>query len=591
MSELLRISKDLTLPIDFVTEKAAVLARTGAGKSYAAAVVAEELLKAKQQVVILDLTDAWWGLRSSADGKKAGFPIYVFGGDHADLPLQPTAGALMADLIAGENISVVLSLAGFDSNAEEHRFVTDFCDRLYRKNRKPLHFFLDEGDNFAPQQPEKDQAVMLGRVKRIFQRGRIRGIGGTIISQRAAVVNKSVLSQAGILLALQTTDVRDRKAIADWSGDKNVSKEQLDELLGSLASLPNGTGFFWWPAREIFKKIKIRLKETFDSGRTPKPGETRVEPKQLADVDLEKLKARMASTVEKAKQDDPRQLRKQIAELQRQVASKGKAPAPAAAAPKIVEKPVRVEVPIITDKQLQRFEQALTGLKKFADQVTIAAKEISTAIANRPRAAPTIAPRRGPVQPVLPARPAVTPPRASGTTALKPLPADWTFGGSERRILRILAYFGGQPIPKEQLGVLSVFSSSGGSFSKYVSTLKSAGFCIDGQEGGTILATPHGIAAVKDDPLASLPTIDELVEAWKKSPAIGGSEGRMFDALVTAGGEGLTKEELGEKVNFEPTGGSFWRYLSTLRGLNLATQRDGRIFASEFLFSNEGAIS
>jgi hypothetical protein len=37
-----------------------------------------------------------------------------------------------------------------------------------------------------------------------------------------------------------------------------------------------------------------------------------VEPKNLADVDLDALKGQMAATIEKAKADDPRELRKQI---------------------------------------------------------------------------------------------------------------------------------------------------------------------------------------------------------------------------------------------------------------------------------------
>jgi DNA helicase HerA-like ATPase len=84
----LRIAEDLELPIDLVVQKVAILARSGAGKTNTAVDVVEELLEAKQQVVVLDPPGAWWGLRTSADGKKPGYPVVVLGGVHGDLPLE-----------------------------------------------------------------------------------------------------------------------------------------------------------------------------------------------------------------------------------------------------------------------------------------------------------------------------------------------------------------------------------------------------------------------------------------------------------------------------------------------------------------------
>jgi hypothetical protein len=94
---LLNIGKDgFTLPVELVTSTQAILARKRSGKSYTASVQAEELLDQKQQVAVIDPTGAWWGLKSSADGREAGYPIVVFGGDHADAPLDFGAGKAMA---------------------------------------------------------------------------------------------------------------------------------------------------------------------------------------------------------------------------------------------------------------------------------------------------------------------------------------------------------------------------------------------------------------------------------------------------------------------------------------------------------------
>src|SRR5882724_4383923 len=102
----LKISTDLFLPLDAVTQKLAAIGRTGSGKSYFASLLAEEMFNAGAQIVILDVVGVWWGLRLNADGKSPGLSIPVFGGLHGDIPLEPTAGKLIADLIVDKGISV-----------------------------------------------------------------------------------------------------------------------------------------------------------------------------------------------------------------------------------------------------------------------------------------------------------------------------------------------------------------------------------------------------------------------------------------------------------------------------------------------------
>jgi DNA helicase HerA-like ATPase len=83
----LHIADGLELPLDAVTETFAILAKRGSGKTYTASVMVEEFLGAGLPVCVVDPLGVWWGLRSSADGKSAGQPVVIFGGDHADVPL------------------------------------------------------------------------------------------------------------------------------------------------------------------------------------------------------------------------------------------------------------------------------------------------------------------------------------------------------------------------------------------------------------------------------------------------------------------------------------------------------------------------
>jgi len=123
------------------------------------------------------------GLRSSADGTAEGLPVVIFGGDHADLPLAETAGVLLADLVVDERVPAVLDLSTLSKSAAR-RFMTDFAERTVNRNRDPLHLVLDEADAFAPQRTDPGGQRLLGAIEDLVRRGRARGIGLTMISQR-----------------------------------------------------------------------------------------------------------------------------------------------------------------------------------------------------------------------------------------------------------------------------------------------------------------------------------------------------------------------------------------------------------------------
>ncbi len=109
----LHLADGLDLPLEAVTETFALIAKRGAGKTYTAAVLVEEMLKAGQVVVVVDPVGVWWGLQASADGRGPGLPIIILGGDHADAPLTPEAGPAVTDLAAEERLPLVLDRSCF----------------------------------------------------------------------------------------------------------------------------------------------------------------------------------------------------------------------------------------------------------------------------------------------------------------------------------------------------------------------------------------------------------------------------------------------------------------------------------------------
>lgn len=288
----LQLGGGFGLPLEAVTETFAILAKRGAGKTTCAVVLTEELLGAGQQVIVIDPVGVWFGLRSGFDGAGAGLPVVIVGGDHADLPLEETAGRGLARLLVGQRQSAVLDLSRL-SKAAARRLMADFLGELYRCNCAPLHLVVDEADLLAPQRLPRDMTRLLGAMDDVVRRGRAHGIGVTLISQRPAVLNKDVLGKAEVLIALRMTNPRDVAAIDEWVR-LHADDRQARTLKDSLPSLPVGTAWVWSPGwLECLERVRIRRRRTFESSATPTPGALARAPR-LLEVDVDGLRRRLA---------------------------------------------------------------------------------------------------------------------------------------------------------------------------------------------------------------------------------------------------------------------------------------------------------
>lgn len=332
------------------------------------------MFHAELPFVAIDPVGSWWGLRSGRDGARGGgLPIVIFGGEHGDIPLERASGEYIADLVVEKRLSCVLDVSNFPTEADKKKFLLDFARRLYGMNRDPMHLFLEEADDYIPQKPMGDETHLLRAWENIVRRGRARGIGITLITQRSAAVNKMVLTQVETLFALRTTGPQDIKAIGEW-----VKYNRVDEkLLASLASLSDGDAWVWSPSYlHKIQRIHFRQRSTFDSGATPTNlrGHDGKRVATLADVDLDSIRGAMAATIERAKSEDPKELQKTISALRRELVEAKGQPAPAPPAPTM--KIERVEVQVIPadsiqwmEKHLETARVALADAKAHAEQI------------------------------------------------------------------------------------------------------------------------------------------------------------------------------------------------------------------------------
>lgn len=254
------------IPINAATKTFAILAKRGAGKTYTGAVMAEEFAKNNIPFVVFDPIDVWWGLRLAANGKDKRLPVVVFGVQHEDILLDRDMGRKIAQAVVKDNVSCVINTFGLPKAAQRH-LIAEFADELLNINNTPRHIFIEEAHEFLPQRVFGGLGVVFNAVSNLVVMGRNRGIGVTLINQRAATINKDVLTQLDTLLAFQNTSPQDKKALADWV-EYHSAKVNFEKFMKSLPSLPKGEGWIWSPEfLGVFEKIKIRKRETFHPDR------------------------------------------------------------------------------------------------------------------------------------------------------------------------------------------------------------------------------------------------------------------------------------------------------------------------------------
>ncbi|HXE83687.1 MAG TPA: hypothetical protein VN513_10210, partial [Gemmatimonadales bacterium] len=364
---------------------------------------------------------------------------------------------------------------------------------------------------------------------------------------------------------------------------------------------PQGDAWFWspgWPtATGIFTRVHVLPIETFDSGATPKAGEQRVEPKRAADVDLEALRRQMAATIEKAKADDPKELRRRIAQLEAEARKK---PASAAAAedPKAFERRVeRALAPILKeaearDRQLRalvdRLGTTMNRMVTLAGEGAAAANAVheflSTPITSNGHGSANAGrllgaeEHRGNPQSARRLSRALPERRPEGTHAEAGRRDDHSHAlprGEHAILTAVAQHLDG--VTREQLTVLTGYKRS--SRDTYLQRLGAAGLVAVNADG-TIRVTASGLEQLGAD-FEPLPTGDELRAYWLNRLPLG--EQTILRALTEAYPDGIDRGELSARTNYKRS--SRDTYLQRLGARKLVTvDADSSVRASDILF-------
>ncbi len=254
-AEKFQINPDL-----IVTGRTCVIGSSGSGKAYTVGVMCEELCKCKVPFVIVDIEGEYSGLREK-------FPVIWVGNDEkCDIRWKDKIDLKTFAQKAPDLSPIVFDLSEASRPREK---VNEFLIELYReisRRRTPYLIILEEAYRFSPQVGER-----LPIFDEIARRGRKRGLGLMLCTQRPSLVDKNILSQCSNQLIGKLVIKNDLNSVAQFFSSGRGTPNQLTTLspgeffaLGGIVPEP--------------EKVKIRPRETRHGGVTPKLKQTAVPP-------------------------------------------------------------------------------------------------------------------------------------------------------------------------------------------------------------------------------------------------------------------------------------------------------------------------
>ena len=306
MGTTLDISRDLDLDLEeLIGQCVAILGIRGSGKSNTAGVIFEELLRHRYPMSIVDIEGEYFGLKEK-------YEVLVVGtGDGVEIEIDADCAGEIAQVSMEENVPVVLDLSGFLSD-ERTELLKAYLSSLWTLAgtlRRPYIIGIEEAHEFIPQGVKTELKEMIAR---IALRGRKRGLGGIVVSQRSAKVDKDVLSQAGILFlhrVVHEVDMRVYSELLPWR------KNEVKEIVNSLE-----TGDCIYVNGDNILPIYVRERETFHAGFTPSLESVKSpELKQVSESIIEAIEKARSGKRRKSAEDE---LRDRIARLEEALVSK-----------------------------------------------------------------------------------------------------------------------------------------------------------------------------------------------------------------------------------------------------------------------------
>jgi len=232
-----------------VTGRTCVLGSSGSGKSYAVGVLCEELCRNEVPFAIVDTEGEHTGLKEKFEaiwvGEEGGSDLAWGNIDLEDLARQ-----------APDISPLILDVSDLPDPKEKVASFIGALSATLTVRKTPYLVVVEEADKFVPQYGQR--VPIFAEVAR---RGRKRGMGIMICSQRPSLVDKNVLSQCGNQLIGKLIIQNDLQSVAQFFPGKGLPKE--------LTALRAGQFFAMGGFSPIPTMVTVKTRITKPGGVTP----------------------------------------------------------------------------------------------------------------------------------------------------------------------------------------------------------------------------------------------------------------------------------------------------------------------------------
>ena len=565
----------LILPPKVLAQHIGVLGKTGSGKTSTSKLIVEQAVAAGARVCVLDpIKSDWWGVTSSADGKRPGLPFHILGGPHGHVPLHAAAGKAVAEIVASGALPLsIIDMADFAAGGLQ-RFFIDFAEALFKRMQGVLHLVIEEAHEFAPKERAGfgDENLAIHWAKKLATGSRTKGIRLIVSTQRTQSLHNAVLGSCDTLIAHRFTAPADQEPVLKWL-KANLKPELAKEVAASLSSLKTGEGWVCSGEAGLFERRKFPRINSYDNTATPDHN-TADREVTTAPVDQDKLRALIGEAVKAASANDPKALKARIAELEKALQS-ATTLRPAVDTTEI-ERKARIRGKIDGYSEACQdvgatAKAAIEAVKPLKDATATLLENLGTIVKNAEAHE-----KAGPKQTMIPLEPSRPRPELARTgTIRREITVTEGTGGegikmpkAERAILTVLAQHP-DGRTKAAIAVQAGYSSSGGGFNNAVSALRTAGRIET--VGDRLCINQAGCDALGR--FEQLPQGSELIEHWMNHRELGKAERAILRVFLETEGRPMSKEDLAAAAGYEPTGGGFNNALSRLRTLELIEGR------------------
>lgn len=583
------------IPEAALTQHIAVLGKTGSGKTITSKGIVEHVVKSEgARVCVLDtIKSDWWGLTSSADGKRAGLAFHILGGPRGHVPLHESAGKAIGDLVATGQLPLsIIDMADFKPGGQM-QFFAEFAPQLFKRMRGVVYLVLEEAHVLCPKERAGfgHENMSIHWAKTLATAARSRGIRLIVCTQRTQALHNAVLGSCDTLIAHRLTAPADQEPVTKWL-KANVDKTVLEQVTSTLSSLPTGTAWVCSGEAKLFERVAFPMISTFDNSATPEANSGEIQV-HTAPVDREKLRSIIGIAVQEAEENDPKRLKAEIATLKGQLSK-------ATTISSTTNEAAKINVPAIEQAaRANGYQQGwLDGERSgftrgVADAVGVlnaSAREIisqAAAVAYVPGQPPkAFTSPKASVFPNLPSQHKQTPqiapishrseqrtPSAAKDTGLKK---------SLQRVIDAIAWWrfnGVEPVRRERATVVAGLSPKASTFGVYIAELVRMGL-VDASTPGAVSLTAEGLRLAHEPEAAGAADLRRLA-----SDLLTPAQQKAFDVVYNAWPNEIRRDAVADALSLSRQASTTGVYLSAVAALGIIeTSSPGCVKAADWLF-------